>query len=531
MRDPDVEGRVQSGVVSRTRVIGFLVIALVYAAFPNARPDLTPFNADDSEAYLALSYAITHGLGYTRSLAPGLHLPHTTWPPGMPVLLAPVMAFGALPVPWLLVKASMIGLGLLGIVLAWLYVRQVTRSPAAADGAALLLALMPFYWLASRQAMTQMPTVVFVLAALLLLDRVWASRCPAMWQAVAAGAFAGLGMLLRGTLVGLLLVPLGYALGPQRSMGAPRRLLARCLLHAAAFCVPSVAWGLRNRSIDRAGLGFDGINQVTMLVAKNSVEQDSPLMSPVELLFNSLDQIRYHIIYNIPDQLLPGLWVAGWRDWPGAPYLAVALTLGVAVLAWPRRMSMAPLLLVLGPYVGLMLIYTWGGSVRYWVPITGLLGVLIVVGLAPGWAALSAVRRRVVLGVLAVAYGVNLGVFVLRFEARPYLAGMEEMVTLFEQARPLDPAAASVRTEHSVLFTLMTGIPAPMTVAARGLEPRYTHAVVNERSGADPVGRAQPVVPGATELSAVGAWRLYALPRPMTEAEMVGGAASAAVPR
>jgi len=87
-----------------TIIRGAALISLVvaYFIFPSAHPDLNAINADDGEAYLALSYAMTHGLGYTRSLVPGLYIPHTTWPSGLPLLLAPIMAFAQFPFNWLL---------------------------------------------------------------------------------------------------------------------------------------------------------------------------------------------------------------------------------------------------------------------------------------------------------------------------------------------------------------------------------------------------------------------------------------------
>jgi 4-amino-4-deoxy-L-arabinose transferase-like glycosyltransferase len=329
------------------RLAVLLVIAAGYFMLPNARPDLTRFNADDSEAYLGLSYALTHGLGYTRSLAAGFYVPHTTWPPGLPILLAPVTVLTSLPVSWLMVKATIIIIGLLGIVLAWLYVARVTRSPAAADLTAVALVLQPFYWLFSRMALTEVPTVVFVLFILLLIDVVWSARTPTVWQAVAVGLISGLGMLLRGTVVGLIFVPLAYAAGTRRTKLTRLRLLWLWSGHAAGFCCVFIAWAARNRTIDPAGLGFDGINQMRMLVAVNPVDPASRLMDLRDIMHAFIDNVAHHIIYNVPDQLLPGLWVAHWRDWQGAPYLAIILTTALALMALPRRFTMMPLFVVL----------------------------------------------------------------------------------------------------------------------------------------------------------------------------------------
>ena len=161
-----------------SRFIFFIALAAIYAGFPNARPNLTEFNSSDSEVYLSLSYAVTHGLGYTRSLIPGIYIPHTTFFPGFPLLLAPITAFSSLPLDWFYIKVYMIAIGLAGIVLAWVYVRRLTDNVGSADIAALLLALLPYYWLFSRTAMTEIPSISYILITLLLVDLTWAQRPP-----------------------------------------------------------------------------------------------------------------------------------------------------------------------------------------------------------------------------------------------------------------------------------------------------------------------------------------------------------------
>jgi hypothetical protein len=59
---------------------------------PNAHPDFTRFNCHDSESYLALAHSLVHGRGYTRSMIDGMYIDHTTWPPGIPILMMPAVA-------------------------------------------------------------------------------------------------------------------------------------------------------------------------------------------------------------------------------------------------------------------------------------------------------------------------------------------------------------------------------------------------------------------------------------------------------
>lgn len=504
--------------MAAARAVCFLALAAAYAVWPNARPDLTQFNADDSESYLALSYALTHGLGYTRNLVVGQYVPHTTWPPGFPLLLAPLTAVGGLPIDWLAVKAWMIAIGLTGIALAWVYVRRVTASAATADAAALLLALLPFYWLFSRTAMTEGPSITFAFLALLLTDCAWARQRPRASRVALAGLASGLGMLLRGTNVCLLLVPLAYAVGPRRAIAAPWRRLALLALHAAAFCVPALVWAARNRSIDKQGLGLDGIDQLRMLLVALPTDPTSPMVTAGEVLRNAIANIAYRIIYHVPEQLIPGLWNAGWWNWPGAPFIAVALTLAVMLAALPRSSAGLPLMLVVAPYVALLNIYAWGGSIRFWVPVTGLLMVLIVINAGSFAARLSGRARLLATVAVGAACAASLLVFAQRFEARPYLGDLGDMVTLFDRIGRAPAPAEAVHTDHAILFTLRTGLAAPMTLAARGIEPRYTHLILHGQEIPEAPVRRPP--PGAALLSSEGEWRYYALPAPMTEREL-----------
>ena len=479
---------------------------------PNARPDLTQFNADDSENYLALSYALTKGFGYTRSLVAGLYVPHTTWPPGFPVLLAPLTFVMGLPLNFLYLKLYMISIGLSGVALAWIYVRRITDSSETADLAALLLFLLPFYWLFSRSAMTEVPTVAFLLFALTLMDFAWAQRTPHAPRVAIAGFISGFGMLLRGTNVCLLIVPLAYALGQRRAIAKPLHRFALLLLHGAAFVVPSLLWAIRNRGIDRSNLGFDGIDQMRMLLVADPVDQASPMATPTEILTHALYNIGYKIIYRIPEQILPGLWNAEWWTWHGAPFIALVLTAMIVLATIPRRASALPLFLTIIVYDLILGIYVWGGSVRFWVPVTSLMTILLAVNTAPLLARLRFRRRLVVVVAIASVFGANLFVFARNFEAKPYLGNLGDLVAIFDRIGALPSAPRSVYTDHSLLFTLRTGLPAPMTVEAMHVTPSYTHLVLcDPKNDKEKIAR---ITSDATLMLSQGVCRYYALQKP-----------------
>jgi hypothetical protein len=500
------------------RVVVFIALAAAYALLPNARPDLTRFNADDSESYLALSYALTHGLGYTRSLVAGLYVPHTTWPPGFPMLLAPLTATTALPLDWLYIKAYMIAIGLSGIALTWFYVRRVTGSVLTADLAALLLYLAPFYWLFSRTAMTEVPTVTFLLLALTLLDLAWAQRRPRASHVAVAGLISGLGMLLRGTNVGLLIVPLAYTVGQRKAVAEPRRRLALLTLHGATFFVPAVLWAVRNRGIDKHNLGLDGIDQFRMLFATSPVDPASPMVTPWEMWTHAIDNVVHRIIYIVPEQILPGLWNAEWWDWHGAPFAAVALTLLAVLATVPRNASGLPLFLTIVSYEAVLGVFVWGGSIRFWVPVTSLMIILITMNLAPFLARLRPHVRLLVLAGIPTAFAANLIVFAQNFEAKPYYGDLGDMVAMFDRVRALQTPPHSVHTGHPLLFTLRTGLAAPLTVSAIGIEPTYTHLILCGSGDNGPLALKAPT--DATVALTQGTCRYYALPKPMTERDL-----------
>ena len=260
----------RSGLVARARWdwwlairCAFLALAVLYVAIPNARPDFTRFNAHDSESYLALADSLVHGRGYTRSLIQGAYVPHSTWPPGMAVIVAPAIWLGGDTINWLAAKWTMVLVGLMGMALVVALVHRLTASYPTSFLALLLIGLNPFYWDFSHQVMSEIPLVVWIVGAWLLVDRWWAARRVSWWQALAAGFVCGLGMLIKGQALGLALLPLAYLFGPRRSTWPLHRQAVALLLFWLTFAVPFGAWTLRNRTIHPSGL--DGVNQVAML--------------------------------------------------------------------------------------------------------------------------------------------------------------------------------------------------------------------------------------------------------------------------
>lgn len=498
----------------KARLWVFAAIALFYFAIPNARPDFTRFNAHDSESYLALSYNLVHGHGYTRSLSPDHYVPHKTWPPGMPLLMAPAVAVSGERIDWLAVKATMILVGLLGICLAWMLVRRVTERADLADLAALLLALNPFYWDFSHQAMSEVPTIVWILFAALLADRHFARRSPALLASFGVGLACGLGMLLRGNLIGLALLPLTYMLGARAMKAAFRRRAMVSAMYLAGFVIPFLLLTLRNRGVHAEGL--DGLDQVKMLLAVSPASDQ--LKTPLEIAQQIFQNLKTYGIYRLPELTLPAFW-AGLLAWKYSGVLAIALC-ALFFWAWlPRRPThdYFALDVAIWPALMLPLVYTAGGAERYWVPTCLLLTVLIVIRFGNRQSPAPPTRRRRALTAAAVVVlVVNLFAYTYRHEQQPYNSEgpWAQLAALFAKVQQAPLQTLGVLTPNMHAFQLMTAYPAPMAVLQ--FDARYDHMVAR----ADGKGPQPPE--GSIAVLSEAPWVLYRLPRVFTRSELVG---------
>ncbi len=512
-----------------TVFLGFLIAAL-YLLWPNARPDLTALDWDDGEAYLSLSYSLTHGLGYTRNLSSMVYVPHTTWPPILPLLYAPVTSLG-LPLDWTALKYYLIAIHMTALCCAGIYTIRVSGSLISGCISAFLLATTPFFWLASRSALSEGPTICFVIFILYVQDVVWAARRPSLPLLSLLGMLSGLGMLLRGTNIGLLISPLAYLTGSRQTLLKGWDAVLALVVYAGCFVVPPLLWAVRNHSIDAHGLGFDGIDQMRMLFAATPADASSPLIAPLDLLRGMIPKMK-EITFVLPDIMIPGLWNLAWWNLPASSFLALLFCVILGAVTVPLNGFGLPLALFLLPYSCILLLYSWGSSLRFWIPVCCLSLLLVVINHGPRVVGLLARKRRIVLVICGTLCVVNLGVFAYRFERQPYFDEYGDMLAVFQQARLLLPASSSVWSTHAGLFVLQTGLDAPMTVSGRDLLPRYTAAIVHDQPRDRRVNSfllSKPwlvtasslaLPPGSRLLAQVGTWCLYVFAQPITEREL-----------
>ncbi len=495
-----------------TRVAILLALTLFYLAIPDARPDFTRFNCSDSESYLALSYGLAHGLGYTRSMSEERYLPHTTWPPGLPVLLMPAVAWSGEQVDWRAVKWTTALIGLLGVAIAWSLVSRISASRTAADLSALALALNSFYWDFSHQAMAEVPLLVSILIGLAVVHRAWSAGGPGRAAAFGLGLICGLALLIKGHAAALGLAPLPYLWAGRRSGERTAALLAAWLLFCLGLALPYLAWSLRNSTVEATG--FDAIHQTRMIWARDPNDPESELIGPGAMLERALGHLRHGVIYNLPRQVLPGLWPQRSLDWRGSGYLALPFSLLLAALALSRRPGEQAMLMTAGGVALTNLLFAFGASPRFWVPVTMLLTLLIAARAGRGLEALYPRRRTALLLAAALLLSLNLALYVRAHERQPFnpTGPWAELAALFEAAAGLDLETVGVLSPNSDAFRLITGLPAPIPPE----DSTFDHLVARR----DGVGPQPP--PGSEPVLEVRPWALFRLPRPMRGAEIAG---------
>jgi hypothetical protein len=499
-------GQTPAGGVTTARLLVLAVIAVGYLLVLNARPDFTICNAHDSEFYLALSRSLVEGRGYTRALN-GDYIPHTTFPPGWPVLLMPSVWLSGKLIDWSLVEMTTVFVGMIGMVYSWLLVRRLADARVT-DIAALALALNPYYWHFSHIALAEIAVFAWLVQSVLLFDLVWARRAPGALVSVAVGAVAGCGMMFKGSLLGLGLLPLAYWWGPRRATGSAGRVFTLSVVYGLGFTVPFGLWTLRNLRIPKAGLGLDGIDQVRMVMAANPVDPTSPLVGIGGVFRNAVDNLLWGGARSLTEQVLPFAWFDPLLNHASGTYVALAVATILALVLVSRAPRILPLLPPLVVLSLLNLLYAWGGSRRFWFPVS--MAVLLALVAAYG----DVLRRwpaavRVAGGAVLLA---SLAAYVAGNERRPFhpIGDFDAFVDLIARVKRDPFPAAAVLTKNNFAFEMTTGVPAPLTVAAIGVRPAYDHVIVPESMLA-----AFGCADAPATVVTVAPWHIVRLPQPM----------------
>jgi hypothetical protein len=226
--------------------------------------------------------------------------------------------------------------------------------------------------------------------------------------------------------------------------------------------------------------------------------------------------VLYHVIYKIPEQVIPGLWHVDALGRPGMAVVALMLT-ALLLLACLRRLWLVlPMLALIVPQAVMQVFYAWGGSPRFWVPVTTVMLVMLAMSLAP-----SLQRWRLGWGMqagLVAACAANLVFFIVKHERAPSILDYADLMRLYEMARDIPDRPRVVLTEHAPLYAFITGDEGSRPLQPWSSEFRYDGMTVRDGKGGHTYNLSAP--PGAREVARAGAWRLLALPEPMSDAEL-----------
>ncbi|MBN1345666.1 MAG: glycosyltransferase family 39 protein [Phycisphaerae bacterium] len=488
-------------------LFALVFVTCLYGVFPNARPDLTPFNCDDSEAYIGLANSIATGRGYTRCLNPDQHLPHKTWPPGLPLLLAPAICLFGLNLA--AIKFVMIGVGIVGLVFFYLLVRDLTDVRLAAWTATATACCAHYFWF-SHQVMSEVPLFTASVVVLWLLNR--AAREPLHWRWwVPAGIVLGYGAIIKG--LALLIVPAALVV-VWRASGSQRRAVAtRYVVFVLIALMPMIAWSVRNSRVEAQSL--DGINQFRMLLQETPNDPNSPLITPRSLVKQIYANVIWGIIYRAPDQVLPLARWADLRHRSGGPVIALVLTglvvVALLVSAWRR---VRPIHVYALCVLGVLSLFSTGGTARYFVPLAPLF-IFFIADAVRGsrwWSRLGPLAT-VVAAVWLAAAVVDLCSAIHRQETRPYADRQwGQFVDIARASAEFVPAEATVFVHNGNAFTLVSrrrtwisqpGVPFDLEGALQS--GRITHLVVSLHGRPRDAGRRVWVRDHRSWLRSIGA--------------------------
>jgi len=175
-------------------VLGMLVVIVLLSAVFLTHPWYEP--RPDAAIYISTARSIAAGQGITY-----LESPSVLRPPGLPLLISPLMAVEG-PPDFRRLNALIVLFGAAGVVLLFVYQRERVGWLLALLGS-LAIWLNPGYQRLCNQVMSDVPAIALVLLCL-LIER-WASRVPSTGRELALGVAIGASALLRSSVA--LLVP------------------------------------------------------------------------------------------------------------------------------------------------------------------------------------------------------------------------------------------------------------------------------------------------------------------------------------
>ena len=349
MRSNKKEGQAQS---RRKRFI--LIILGVYLALSLLMFDPKLFTGGDNVVYAILAESISSGKGYKDLYLPG-EPPHTQYPFGFPLMLAPfVLIFGT---NILILKLVVLLTGIGALFFMVKICEELFRDKFYLLVASYLS--IPIMITYNHWILSEMPFVFLSLAVVYLLMKSEGNRGIYSYLAFLCSIYA---VFIRTAGIALIIGIIFWLLLKKRY----KELLIFVVMFLAVF----VPWQIRNANVARGG-GY-----VEQLLAKNPYQMELGRINAIDFLERIGKNILYYAFTVLPSSLLPLIRAEALRAIVGAIFTILAavgfitrvrryavfdvyFVFAVSVLlAWPTVWSSDRFLMIILP---LFFIYVYSG--------------------------------------------------------------------------------------------------------------------------------------------------------------------------
>ncbi|MBI3333825.1 MAG: hypothetical protein HYZ93_07035 [Candidatus Omnitrophica bacterium] len=314
----------------------------------------------DNAAYILLAKSLVTGQGYRSIWQPGAP-PHTAYPFGFPLILAPIVALRGTHA-YLAMHGMVIGWALLALILWIRWVRAETTAGIAWAGAVCLVTT-PLWLASTQQILSEFPYLAFSLLALLCAQKLQRGTVPGL---ILAPGFVGLCLALLAayftrtvgiTLIATAAASLFWADRRDRGKAAAIRRLA---LLAACLLPPILAWTARDLWATRGPV----THYARLFLWADPYAWDRGPLSGATLLHRIGGNLSYYVAALGREMVWPTNLAGSWA----APWVGGALALLMAAgffLRWSRRSIAERYILC---YAALFLVWPYQES-RFLLPV------------------------------------------------------------------------------------------------------------------------------------------------------------------
>ena len=225
----------------RTQAFGFLLVFAVLVGYSlGDQLELT----HDSGIYILLAQSLVNGEGYQEIYEVGPS-PHTKYPPGFPLLLAPVVYLFDLNF-WAM-RLLITGLGVVALYAVYILFRRLAGDKMALT-VLVLTGVSPGIWFYSQSILSEMPYLLFSFMGLFCLQRYQEEQGRISGKGWVAALTVGAASLTRTIGVALLLGGVVYLAfeGHTGKKFLANRRVAKSVFLAVMGGMPVALWFLRN---------------------------------------------------------------------------------------------------------------------------------------------------------------------------------------------------------------------------------------------------------------------------------------------